>query len=269
MSSPSKRRAPVAEPQSSDGAQSAAVAGRPSHRGSIVPRMRELILGGELAPGQRFAEIPIAKRLGVSRTPVRHALAVLAQEGLLVAAGARGYVVRAFTLKDIADAIELRGTLEGMAARLVAEAGLSPDLARALDQCLAEGERILQRRQHGDGDVWWSQMNERFHRLIVAAAANQALANALSLNDQMPFASAGASLGGDTADPTLLLRHREILAQAQFQHRSIVEALRQGEGARVEALLREHALRAKHNVLIFRAAIPALSGSQGKGNVHD
>ncbi|MBI1778007.1 MAG: GntR family transcriptional regulator [Proteobacteria bacterium] len=223
--------------------------------------MRELILSGELAPGQRFAEIPIAKRLGVSRTPVRHALAVLAKEGLLVEAGARGYVVRAFTLKDIVDAIELRGTLEGMAARLVAEAGLAATLERRLEECLAEGDGIIGRRHHGDGDVWWSQMNDRFHKLIVDACGNQALVNALSLNDQMPFASAGALLGGDTEDPRLLKRHREILARAQIEHRSILEALHRREGARAEALLREHALRAKQNVLLFRAAIPAIAGS--------
>jgi GntR family transcriptional regulator of vanillate catabolism len=254
---------PQAAPRGA-GASEPDTAARSSHRDSVLPRMRELILSGQLGPGQRFAEIPIAERLGVSRTPVRHALAVLAKEGLLVAAGRRGYVVRSFTLKDIVDAIELRGALEGMAARLVAEAGLDSQAEAALEDCLAEGERIVLRPKHGDGDVWWAEMNDRFHRLIVDAAGNRALANALSLNDQMPFAAAGALLGGDTEDARLLARHREVLRQAQFQHVSIVEALRARQGARAEALMREHALRAKQNALLFRSAIPTLANPDGR-----
>ena len=89
----------------------------------VVLKLRELILGGELAAGQRVTEVAISEQLGVSRTPVREALAVLAQEGLLGAAGNRGYLVQEFGSKDIEDAIEVRGLLEGAAARMVAEKG--------------------------------------------------------------------------------------------------------------------------------------------------
>ena len=60
-------------------------------------RIREMILRGELAPGQRVAEAPLAELLGMSRTPVRQALPLLAQEGLLAEHETRGYVVRGFT----------------------------------------------------------------------------------------------------------------------------------------------------------------------------
>src|SRR5512144_419492 len=106
----------------------------------VVLKLRELILSGELQAGQRVAEIPVSERLGVSRTPVREALTVLAQEGLLDVAGKRGYQVKAFSAKDIADAVDVRGVLEGTAARLVAEAGPSPELLAALEACIAEGE---------------------------------------------------------------------------------------------------------------------------------
>src|SRR5512136_1470088 len=105
----------------------------------VVLKLRELILGGELAAGQRVAEVAIAEQLGVSRTPVREALAVLSQEGLLGAAGKRGYLVQEFGNKDIADAIEVRGLLEGAAARQVAEKGPEAELLAALESCLAEG----------------------------------------------------------------------------------------------------------------------------------
>ena len=80
-----------------------------------VVRIREMILRGELAPGQRVAEAPLAETLGMSRTPVRQALPLLAQEGLLTEHETRGYVVRAFTAADIIDAIELRAIIEGLA----------------------------------------------------------------------------------------------------------------------------------------------------------
>src|SRR6218665_3407536 len=101
-------------------------------------QLRELILAGELAPGSRIAEVTLVERIGVSRTPIRAALQRLEQEGLLQPLPGGGYAVRVFSEREVADAIELRGTLEGLAARLAAERGAPPaqlDLAReALDQ---------------------------------------------------------------------------------------------------------------------------------------
>src|SRR6476646_5354933 len=77
-------------------------------------RLRELILAGELPPGSRIAELAIVERLGVSRTPIREALMRLGQEGLIEALPGGGYAVRSFTEDDVADAIELRGTVEGL-----------------------------------------------------------------------------------------------------------------------------------------------------------
>src|ERR1700745_2268398 len=91
-------------------------------------RLREMVLNGKLAPGQRVAEAALADLLGVSRTPVRQALPLLAQEGLLSEHETRGYVVRAFTAADIVDALTLRGALEGLAIRKVTERGASKAL---------------------------------------------------------------------------------------------------------------------------------------------
>ena len=92
---------------------------------NVALRLREMILRGELAPGERLAEVALAERLGVSRTPIRQALPALAREGLLAAAGRRGYVVRSFSPEDVLDAIETRGLLEGLSARRIAERGAS------------------------------------------------------------------------------------------------------------------------------------------------
>jgi len=226
----------------------------------IIVTLRELIASGAFAPGQRLAEIPVAARLGVSRTPVRRALALLAGEGLLAPAGARGYLVRAFTFKDILDSIEVRGLLEGMAARLVAESGISETLRTRLDACIGEGDDILKAPEHdAQADARWSRMNSRFHSVIMEACGNRALIEALTRNDKLPFAAAGALPGAESVDTDLRERHREVLRQAQFQHRAIFDALRERQGARAEALMREHALQAHRNIMLFRDAISSLS----------
>jgi GntR family transcriptional regulator of vanillate catabolism len=94
---------------------------------SVVATLRQLIVSGRLSAGERVAEIPVADRLGVSRTPVRLAFRSLEQEGLLEKAGKRGFVVRRFSEADVRTAIEVRGTLEGLAARHLAERGMDPE----------------------------------------------------------------------------------------------------------------------------------------------
>jgi GntR family transcriptional regulator, vanillate catabolism transcriptional regulator len=226
--------------------------GEPKLTDQVVLRLREMILRGDLRGGERVAEIPIAKRLGVSRTPVREALTVLAQEGLLDVAGKRGYQVMAFSAKDIEDAVDLRGILEGTAIRLVAEAGPGPELMQTLDECLAAGEGLVGNRRYGvDDDIRWAEMNGRFHRAIVEASGNRALQAALALNDKLPFASAHAVLGGEGRTTDVARRHREVMRLAQADHQQIVAALRKRQGARVDALMREHARRALINVELF------------------
>src|SRR5258708_29019399 len=118
-----------------------------SHQTRAIVRIREMILRGELAAGARVAEAPLAQRLGMSRTPVRQALPLLAQEGLLAEHETRGYVVRTFTAADIIDAIDLRAVLEGLAVRRVAEQGASKALLRELRACLEDGDAILAKRR--------------------------------------------------------------------------------------------------------------------------
>src|ERR1700744_3459907 len=91
---------------------------------SVVDQLRNWILSGEIAPGEVLLEVPTAARLGVSRTPLRPALAALAQEGLLQARGARGFSVRAVSLADVMDAFLVRANLEALAVGIVAQAGL-------------------------------------------------------------------------------------------------------------------------------------------------
>ena len=203
----------------------------------VTVQLREMILRGELTPGERVTEIDIARRLGVSRTPVRQALPALAEEGLLTLAGARGYRVRGFTVREVIDAIDVRGLVEGMAARLVAERGASRGLLRDLHACLDDGDAIFAEDVYADGDESrYADMNARFHALLVAAAGSAVIADAIAFNDRVPF-SAAKSFAFDKANRAA---NFAILRYAHRQHHAIVQALENGEGARVEALLREH-----------------------------
>jgi GntR family transcriptional regulator of vanillate catabolism len=196
-----------------------------------------MILRGDLAPGERLAEVGLAERLGVSRTPIRQALPALAREGLLAAAGRRGYVVRSFSPQDVLDAIETRGLLEGLAARRIAERGPSPELLAQLRECLAEGDAILAKRRFESADEQhYGEMNGRFHALIVDGAASRIVADHLGRNDHVPFASARAvAFSRDLSELVPILNY------AHRQHHVIVQALENREAARAEALMREHA----------------------------
>ena len=222
-----------------------------THLIQAIVRIREMILRGELAPGQRVAEAPLAELLGMSRTPVRQALPMLAQEGLLAEHGTRGFVVRAFTDDDVLDAIDVRAALEGLAARRVAERGASKALLRALRDCLEDGDAILDKRHVEESDeARYADMNQRFHALILTEAASPILADAVERNNRVPFAGPQAL----AFDRGQLDRMYDQLRYAHHQHHSLVEAFERGQGARAESLMREHAHVVEESINL--AALP-------------
>src|SRR5204863_5226853 len=105
--------------------------------------LRDLILSGELKPGERISELSVVERLGVSRTPIRMALVRLEEEGLLELIPSGGFSVKAFSERDILVSIELRGTLEGLAARFAAERGVSARMLEPLKDNLAEIDALI------------------------------------------------------------------------------------------------------------------------------
>jgi GntR family transcriptional regulator of vanillate catabolism len=212
---------------------------------SALVRIREMILRGKLTPGQRLAEAPLAELLGMSRTPVRQALPVLAREGLLQEHQTRGYIVRNFSTADIHDALDVRGALEGLAAKRVAEGGASRALISALRQVLQDGDRILSKGHIEESDdALYADMNGRLHGLIVQEARSAIIGQALERISHVPFAAPHAL----AFDKTSLDYMYHQLVYAHRQHHHIVNALERGESARVEALMREHVNPVKENL---------------------
>src|SRR5262245_61412600 len=113
--------------------------------------LREMLVQGKFKPGERIREVPLAARLEVSRIPLRLALERLAHEGFLELRPTRGFVVPEFSTDDIYDAIELRGALEGSAARLAAERLQGPKDVVPLEQLNQEIAILVRRKPTLDG----------------------------------------------------------------------------------------------------------------------
>jgi GntR family transcriptional regulator of vanillate catabolism len=223
--------------------------------------LRELIFDGEFTPGERVPELDIADRLGVSRTPLRIALTTLAHEGLLEPLPGGGFVVRAFSLADVTDAIELRGVLEGTAARFAAERLESTDELAPMEEAATTLDEVVRNIGHAQEEIErYVVLNEAFHRSLVDLARSPHLARAVANVMALPFATPSALL----ASHAIKQRSREILLVAQYHHWGLIEAIGQGHGTRAEEIAREHARLSRLNlelVLEDREALDRIPGA--------
>jgi GntR family transcriptional regulator of vanillate catabolism len=219
-----------------------------SQTGRTVLNLREMLLRGDFKPGERLSELPLVARLGVSRTPIRLALDRLSNEGLLEIWPTGGFVVRAFTLTDVYDAIEMRGVLEGAAARMAAE--------RLQDRRELAGLRALQEELDKviplapefpptiDSFARYLDLNESFHSMLVDMAKSPMLRKTVDRVLSLPFASASATVFARLKLP----KAKELLTVAQDHHHAIIEAIEKRQGSRAEALAREHACLGLRNL---------------------
>lgn len=205
--------------------------------------VRELIISGEAPAGTRLHEVVLAARLGLSRTPLRAALARLGQEGLVEALPSGGYAVRSFSREDVIDAIELRGVLEGTAVRLAAERGVSSERMAALRALLQELDAALRGTEDEMQFDRYVELNAAFHETLWGLAS-PTIRREIERVTSLPFASPSAFLDKQADVPAF----RRSLYGAQAQHRAIVDAIAGREGARAEALAREHARLARLNL---------------------
>lgn len=216
--------------------------------------LRSLVMSGEFEASSRLPEVALAERLGLSRTPLRQAMDRLVAEGLLERIETGGCRVARFTFVDISDAIELRGVIEGTAARFAAERGADPEeLARAevaldrLDAALVAPDGI-------DFDAYVRE-NAAFHRSLAALSGSAVMQREVDRVSRLPLASPSSFLG----EQELIPDFQVSLTRAQDQHRSILDAIRAREGARAEALAREHARLALRNLDHLANAGPSIA----------
>jgi len=208
-------------------------------------RLRQLILDGDLKSGERVPELALVERTGVSRTPIRAALVRLAEEGLLEPLPSGGFVVRAFDESEVHDAIDVRGTLEGAAARRAAERRPSWHELADMRDCVGAMDTLIARTPLGLEEFSdYVRLNERYHALLVELAHSPVLARSIERIVALPFASPSAFV---LAQAELPDAHQTLLI-AQDHHRRILDAIGGGESARAESIAREHSTLAKRNL---------------------
>ena len=209
--------------------------------------IRDLVLTGTLKAGERVSELSLVGRIGASRTPVRAALLRLSEEGLLEPLRSGGFAIKAFSDREVLDSIEIRGVLEGLAARLAAEHGVSLTAIAPLRRCLAELDEVV--GQTGPLVETFSDyvaLNARFHALLVTLADSRPLERQIERAITLPFASPSAFVMAQSTMPEA----RTILTIAQDHHRCVLDAIEQREGARAESLMREHSRLASRNLAL-------------------
>jgi len=190
----------------------------------VVGRLRDMIVEGELTPGARVPERQLCTSFGISRTPLREALKVLASEGLIVLLPNRGARVARLTAKDVEDMFQVMGALEALSGEVacarIDDAGIAE--IRALHyQMLAH----YARRQLPD----YFRLNQRIHESIVAAADNAVLtAQYQALSSRIRRARYLANMS------------RQRWDEAMEEHEAILDALVRRDGARLAAVLKQH-----------------------------
>ena len=199
----------------------------------VFEAIREAILKGQLAPGERLMEIQLAEELGVSRTPVREAIRKLELEGLVLMVPRKGAYVASFSMKDVVEVFEIRGAVEGLSAALAAE--------RITDQELEELERHLVKSSELinladlEGMV---EVDTGFHQILYQASRNQRLAQIINnLREQIQrFRQTSLSYPG---------RMRMALSE----HREIVDAISARDPELARKLAQDHIESAENSMM--------------------
>ena len=224
--------------------------------------LREMLVQGRFRPGERIREVPLAAQLNVSRIPLHLALERLAHEGFLQIRPTRGFVVQGFTAEDIWDAIELRGLLEGAAARLATERLQDP---KELEPMLSSSREIValvrSRKLTMETFGRYIDLNAKFHKALLDLSRSRMLQRAIEQACSLPFASPSAFLNRQYISPEL----QELFVISADQHCGIVDAIARREGMRAEVLTREHARVARRNLedaLRKQEPLPNMAGAK-------
>lgn len=198
---------------------------------SVTDSLRSALIDGRFVPDEKLNEESLSATLQVSRTPVRSALHSLAAEGLLDYVPNRGYSVRSVDLTRLTSIFDVRGVLEGLAARLAAERAMPEALQATYREALAEGDRVIRKGRllAADRSIF-GDINARIHAAILDAADNRMLNDMIRLCHNIPVSS----------DRNVLWDDYLWLRRSHDDHHRIFEAILLRDAPRAEQLMREH-----------------------------
>jgi DNA-binding GntR family transcriptional regulator len=191
----------------------------------LVSQLRDFIVEGHLHAGSRVPERELCERFGVSRTPLREALKVIAAEGLIELLPNRGARVRQFSESDIRSLFEVLSGLDFVAGRLAC-ARITDDAIAAIEKLHLEMYAHYLLRELAD----YFRINQKIHQAIIDAAENPVLtANFASLNAIVRRLRCSANLV-----------NRDRLGDAMREHEQIVDALKRRSGEELGLLMFQH-----------------------------
>ncbi|PXY18296.1 hypothetical protein BA062_35720 [Prauserella flavalba] len=203
-----------------------------TYAGRSLEVLRDMILDGTLAPGERLNEVHLSQALGISRGPLREAIQRLASEGLVEAVTHRGVYVRSFSPRELSDLYELRIALETHAVRLAAR--------HAPEERIEELSRLLDHTESSMGvDTTGAYpADQDFHARLAGLAAKPPLVVALTdVGRKIQLARARSA-------------HQPRRARTALdEHRAIVTALTSRDGDHAAALIEAHLVSSLNNAL--------------------
>ncbi|MDQ0314577.1 GntR family transcriptional regulator [Amorphus orientalis] len=198
---------------------------------SATAMLREMILAGELRPGARVHQDHLSEDLGLSRTPLRTAMATLARDGLLDYEANRGYRVKQFSVDSIRSVFEIRSVLESQACRAAARRGIGRGVLDTMDALVRRGDELLSvGRLDPDRLPPYRKMNVDFHNCILEAAQNPWLRDFVDRTHNVPMVS----------DRVILWDDYDVIYRSHDDHHRIARALRRGDGERAALVMYEH-----------------------------
>lgn len=204
--------------------------------------LRTRILDGEFKAGTRLSETSLSEMLSVSRTPMREAMNRLVEERLLERSAAGSCYVCQYSLQDIFDSIDIRGSVEGLAAQRAAQKGISRSQHDEGEQILSQLDKLVE-AMHPEDFSDYFHLNAAFHDWISRAAQSPVISREIERVCKLPLASPSAFLSKQE-DSTMF---RASLLTGQAQHRAIFEAIDNRDAERAAAVAREHARLARQN----------------------
>ncbi|TQV68151.1 GntR family transcriptional regulator [Exilibacterium tricleocarpae] len=220
---------------------------------TALARLRNLILSAKVEAGSKLRAAALAEQLGVSRTPIRNALAVLESEGLVDYSSNCGYTAREFGLRDVLDAIEVRAGLEAMGVRILAERGFPEEMQNFALQQVKAGRDLLERGEWpAEAETAWYNHNYNFHRTLVLATNNRYLRNTITatliiptLGDSLKVSAFGIKGDFPSQDFEGVPGH---IWESQVHHERLLKAIGNSDAVRAQNIMREHVLLSRDRV---------------------
>ena len=210
---------------------------------ALAARIRHDIVHGAYAEGGRLSEAELCETHGVSRTPVRLALRLLEREGVILRGEGRGYKVRRPTIADILQAVQVRGHLESLAARLMAQSPDRADWLPAMEEAIRTIDKLTDLGRLDAPVIRQMQAaNKVFHTTILKACGNDYIGFTCRQISHLPMLAAGSMVfdRGVRDTPDQMERGLFRLRIGNAQHQVILESIEKGDPVRAEGMMREH-----------------------------